>query len=370
MKKLLWAFIVAGLLLPSMAAAQFVLEYPDGELQISGRIRPAFAYRFYQEGDYNHKKNRFYVHQARIKLEGEMFDVFEYELQIEVRGYDDGEIGKDLYLEYKPVSTFMIRAGQFKVPYSRTRMVSTSKLAFTTRPAVADEFVPGRDRGVMVRFRTSDRKYVLYAGAFAGNGDNTKNDDRLGRPLYAVRVEAAPLGKIPKTEGDIEMTPSPRFLVGLNVAYSDDAEPTEEDYPRTICGRKNLFGGDFTFKYSGFYFKFEANFAKLHSFESLEPPTLGANSYYAGGFLVAASYYIPSLKIEPVIQYDQFDPMTHKLGSYSNSVQRTITFGMNYLPFGHDFKIMANYFKRLPYPGGDHQWKEDELRIIAQLMIG
>ncbi len=370
MKKLWMIGAILGLLAPSLARAQFVLEYPDGELQISGRIRPAFAYRFYPADESNHKKNRFYVHQARIKLEGEMFDVFEYELQIEVRGYDEGEIGKDLYLEYKPVSTFMIRAGQFKVPYSRTRMTSTSKLDFTTRPAVADEFVPGRDRGVMVRLRTSDRKYVLYAGAFAGNGDNTKNDDELGRPLLAVRAELAPLGKIPKTEGDLELTPSPRFLIGLNAAYSDDAGPTEEDYPRTIRGRKLLFGGDFSFKYNGFYFKFEMNYARLQPFASLAPITLDTTSYYAGGFLVAASYYIPSLKIEPVIQYDQFDPMVHNLGSFSNSVQRTITFGINYVPFGHDFKIMANYFKRLPYPNGNEPWKEDEIRVIAQLMIG
>jgi hypothetical protein len=210
MKKLIYALIVA-IAVPSLLRAQFILEYPDGELQISGRVRSAFAYRFYDPDATNHKKNRFYVHQARIKLEGEMFDVFEYELQIEASGYDDGEIAKDLYLEYKPVSTFMIRAGQFKVPYSRTRMTSTSKLLFTTRPAVADEFVPGRDRGIMLRLRTSDRKFVFYTGIFSGNGDNTKNDDKLGRPLIATRLEAATLGKIPKTEGDIEMTPNQDF---------------------------------------------------------------------------------------------------------------------------------------------------------------
>ncbi len=369
MKKLIYAAIVA-IAVPSMLKAQFVLEYPDGELQISGRVRSAFAYRFYGPDASNHKKNRFYVHQARIKLEGEMFDVFEYELQIEVRGYDRGEIAKDLYLEYKPLSTFMIRAGQFKVPFSRTRMTSTSKLVFTTRPAVADEFVPGRDRGVMLRIRTSDRKYVFYTGIFSGNGDNTKNDDNLGRPLIATRLEAAPLGKIPKTEGDIEMTPTPRFLAGINFTYSDDAGPTEEDYPRTIRGRKILFGGDFTFKYHGFYFKVEANYAKFQPFRSILPIEFDSTSFYAGGFLVAASYYIPGLKMETAVQYDQFDPNFQKLGNFSNNVERTITFGINYLPFGHDFKIMANYFKRLPYPGGNEPWKPDELRIIAQLMIG
>ncbi len=365
------ALVLAALMLvPSILKAQFILEYPDGELQISGRIRSAFAYRFYPSDADNHKKNRFYVHQARIKLEGEMFDVFEYELQIEARGYDNGEIAKDLYLEYKPTSTFTLRAGQFKVPFSRTRMISTSKLVLTTRPAVADEFVPGRDRGVMLRLRTSDRKYVLYTGVFSGNGDNTKNDDKLGKPLFAVRAEAAPLGKIPKTEGDIEMTPSPRFLIGVNATYSDDAGPTEEDYPRTIRGRKMLFGADFTFKYRGFYFKFETNYAKLQPFTSIFPIQLDTSYFYAGGFLVTASYYIPSLKLEPVIQYDQFDPQTHSLGKFSNAVERTITFGLNYHPFGHDFKIMANYFKRLPYPDGTEPWKPSELRIIAQLMIG
>ncbi len=86
-------------------------------MKISGRIRAAYNYRFNFAGDDNHQKNRFYLQQARVRFGGSLYEVFEYDVHLEFRSYDEVLEAKDLRMTYKPASIFAVSAGQFKVPY-------------------------------------------------------------------------------------------------------------------------------------------------------------------------------------------------------------------------------------------------------------
>ena len=115
------------------AFPQFVLEHPQGQMKISGRIRAAYNYRFNFAGDDNHQGNRFYLQQARVRFGGSLYEVFEYDVHLEFRSYNEVLEAKDLRISYKPASIFAVSVGQFKVPYSRQRVMSTTKLQFQSR---------------------------------------------------------------------------------------------------------------------------------------------------------------------------------------------------------------------------------------------
>ncbi|MBD3170299.1 MAG: hypothetical protein GF307_12510 [candidate division Zixibacteria bacterium] len=340
--------------------AQFEIEYPNGKLAIEGRIRAAFVKRFYFDNEDKFEDDRFYIHQARMEITGEMYEHYEYEAEIEIRAHDGKLEAKDLRISYEPRTEFSLTVGQFKVPYSRDKLIPVYLQSTIKRPDLTHTFVPGRDRGIMLRLRTMDLKYVLYAGVFSGNGGNKKENDDKGKFLYAARLEMAPLGPIDKEEGDYMLTPELRFLAGANIAFSDDNGPPEEDaeYLRTILGKKTIYGGDVSFKYRGLFLAAEFNHAQFK-------PDSGAE-YKAGGFLLHAGYFIRSLSLEPVIEYDEFNPTD----LIEDVTQRSIVFGLNYLPFEHDIKLMANYYYRLKSDSdNENPWKENEIRVLMQVMI-
>lgn len=342
----------------SSGFSQFVLEYPNGELEIEGRIRAEYNKRFYFEGDNNFRKDRMFIGQARVKFEGKMFKDFGYEMTLEVRSYDAGSIAKDLYINYSPVPEFLVQFGQFKTPFSKQQLIAEEKLDLTNQCALTDEFVPGRDIGIMTNIETRDKKYSLRLGMFTGNAYNQKDDDSKGKPLFVGRIEASPFGTLMNSEGDLELSPKPLVMLGANFTHSDDNVNTA-DYPRTIVGKKFMYGGDITFKYKGLYLNAEFDHAQLMPDK--------APNYKAGGYLVHASYFIRQLKLQPVIEYNDYNPSDLTV----DDSQRTIVFGLNFLPkSNHSIKLMLNYFYHLKMKESDvNPWARNEIRFLTQLLI-
>jgi len=352
--------LIVVLLLNSPALAQFEIEHPNGKLSIEGRLRFGYNQKSNFDNDTDYSNNSFFLDQVRLELEGDIYEDFEYEISVEFRNHDGEFKAKDLFFSYQPRSELTLRLGQFKVPYSRKRLLSSSKTSTIERPAVSQDFVPGRDRGVALRLRTINEKYAIHTGIFSGNGENIDDNDTKGNFLYVVRVECQPLGILPDEEGDYLFFSGLRFLVGANITYSkDDGLPDKHpEYLRTTEGNKTLYGGDISFRFRGWFLTAEFNHAKLQ-------PDRGED-FKAGGYLVQGSYFIRPLKIEPVIAYDEFNP-NNKI---ENITERSITYGLNYSPYGHNIKIMANYYHRLKkWAGAKNPWKENEFRAIMQLVF-
>ncbi len=377
-----WPSLLFLLLLIHSAQAQFTLAYPKGRMELEGWLRVAWNHRFYADddtdSDYAH--NRIYVQRASLKASGIMYTRFEYEMNLELRGYngleretgheDDhtGFSARDLYIGWRPDNRLSIRLGQMKVPFSRKRMLPLYLQSTISRPDLADGFVPGRDRGLLLRARDARRRFTAYAGVFTGNGDNRKYNDRKGRYLLAGRVEIQPFGFIGKDEGDLDHSPRPLLLMGANVAQSHDDRATEEEqaeYLRTIPGRKRAYGGDISLKLRGLFVTAEFDHARFD-------PEEGAD-FVAGGWLTQISYAIKGLPgmpeefvVEPLLAYDEFNPSN----KVEDVTQRTLTSGINFLPEGHGMKVMLNWYHRLPLSSAhDEGWKEDEVRLLVQLWI-
>ncbi len=375
--------ILALLLCATASKAQYSIAYPDGRLELEGRLRLGWHHRFLFEGDEDGNKNRFYVQQARLKFSGTLYDSrMAWETQFELRGYnglereedheDDyqGFEAKDLHLSWRPSNQVTLRLGQQKIPYGRKQMVPQHAHSMVKRADIVDGFLPGRDRGLMLRARTPGRDFLLFAGLFTGNGENLKYNDPAGRYLGSLRLEWQPLGEIGKSEGDYGRSPRPLLLAGVNVARSHDSVirgSEEREYQRGIDGRKLLYGADLSLKWRGLFLLFEADRARMS-------PAAGVE-YLAGGIVAQASYYMePALLpgdtgIEFVIQYDEFNPSDQTDGPLKDT-QRTVTTGINLLPDGHDLKVMLDYFHRLKIRDEDpNPWKENEVRLIVQLRI-
>jgi hypothetical protein len=47
-----------------------------------------------------------------------------------------------------------------------------------------------------------------------------------------------------------------------------------------------------------------------------------------------------------------------------------VTYGLNFLPRGHNMKLMLNYYQRLKKRSADRRgWKEDDLQLLWQVLF-
>jgi len=227
---------------------------------------------------------------------------------------------------------------------------------------VVNDFVPGRDIGAMSSLRTVDTRYGLHLGAFTGRGEDVDEDDHRGSPLLAVRMVAMPLARVYPAAGDVEQTGRLAVGLGLNAAWSRDGESLEPgDTAHSIAGDKLLYGGDLTLKYRGFYLTAELLLAAYW-------PDHGV-TWYAGGYLLQASYYIAPLHLEPAVRFDDFNPSD----IVPDDRETSLSFGLNAYPrHDHRVKLQVDYTHRLPSGwltdhAADEGWAESQLNATVQV---
>ncbi len=348
-------------ILPSLASAQLRVQNEKGFLDLKGRVQTGYTHRFLPEGDDDHKKDRFRLKQARVQAKGEFYRDYNFKISLELSRQARA---KDLNISWNPCESLELKMGQFKVPISKQRLQSSSRLLFVSRARVADDFVPGRDIGAMLSWRSEDDRYSFNAGAFTGRGSNTSEDDRHGLPLLAMRLEWTPLAKLKKGEGDVKR--SRRFALGLgaDLAWSKDGEPLgAPDKPEplhSIDGRKLLYGADLTLKYKGFFLTTELRGA---SFKPEEGP-----EYYAAGWLFQLSYFMKSLRLEPKLAVSDLNPSD----ILEEDRESSLLMGLNFYPRkSHNLKLVLDYAQRFPEGSlgdwGAEGWAKDEIHLLVQL---
>lgn len=349
----------------SAAHGQLRLEHADGAVDLGGRIQTGYNHRFLHGDDDDYRKNRFRMKQVRVELEGEFYEVLSMEIGIDFRSNNGGPEAKDLWTAWSPNDWFAIKTGQFKVPVSRDRLTSGAKLLFASRPTVADEFVPGRDIGMMATLRTEDKRYKMSIGAFNNRGANSVEEDDVGAPMVAARLEIMPFDYVRNGQGDHRRTRTIAVALGINGTVARDGAPILDGVDpvalHSIDGEKYLYGGDLTLKYRGLFLSAELLLAHFS-------PETGP-SYNAAGALFQGSYYVDSLRLEPALRFEYFNPSDIT----DEDRERTFTFGLNMYPYrNNDLKFLLNYVYRLPSEGGltGDGWKEDEVMLLLQLCFG
>jgi phosphate-selective porin OprO/OprP len=145
------------------------------------------------------------VARRRIGIEGEILNIFDYQVERELTANRDP--WRDVYLNYKQYAFAEVMAGKFKVPFSLDENTSSTNLDFVNRSRIATLLAPGRDVGVMVHGRFLTRGILRYElGLFDEDGSNADRNDTdfvHGDRTVAGRLLAQPFRSTKSVANDL-----------------------------------------------------------------------------------------------------------------------------------------------------------------------
>ncbi len=153
----------------------FFIKSPDGAfgLTIGGRMQFRLMWENEPGDDGRSNEVSFSVPRARLKLKGRMFDgLVSLALQLD---FAKGTFApKDVYADFRVVPDHLwITVGQFKKPFDRDLISSSSGMQFPERPITEKYFKAGRDVGLMLHNNFKKAKPMQWAVALV-NGTSEK----------------------------------------------------------------------------------------------------------------------------------------------------------------------------------------------------
>ncbi|KIG18473.1 FmdC precursor [Enhygromyxa salina] len=333
----------------------------------------------------------FQLRRARLAFQGNVFGEHnKYKLELSFSPRDISlknstakfTILRDFYVEFDYLRNLTVRVGQYKLPYSHQRVISSGKLQLVDRSIVGSEFDLDRDIGIDIRSKDflGVKRLRYYAGVYMGGGrDNYTLEPVAGRGglVYIARIEVAPFGQFDDyTEGDFDRTKKPRLSLGVAYSYMDDAvvnrgtkgsTPTDggtTDYHNANAGLQfKVLGlaisGEFFWRQGRRHVgdaEVEDELGNL-VLAPIEAPRNGL------GWFVQAGYMIPHAPIEVAARYSEI----RALGTETETAisdRREAGGGLSWYIAGHPYKLQADYFRIWDDAIGRGL---DEIRVQAQI---
>jgi phosphate-selective porin OprO/OprP len=262
---------------------------------------------------------------------------------------------RDARIELDRLRDFNVWMGQFKVPFSRQRRVSSSNLNMVDRSLANSEFNLDRDIGVQAWSNDLGGigKLAYYLGVFMGEGRNSFQSKDAGL-LYVARFEVTPFGKFDDyVEGDLERMKRPGLSIGAAYAFHDRAHAIRGlgGNPPADGGTTNFhhFTTDLMFKWRGISlhsaFHLRHGFARING-GLLDPddmpiPTAPARSGI--GVLNQLGWLVPKIPLEFVARYSVVRNIYGAQSSQPNADEAGA--GVNYYFVGHNLKLQLAYFR-------------------------
>ena len=309
------------------------------------------------------------IRRARLQFKGHVFNEhnkFKTELALSPRDMGfDGVVAHrtpilDWYFDFTYLRDLTLRVGQYKVPYSRQRVVSSGDLQLVDRSLANGEFNLDRDIGIDIRskdFLGLD-KLRYYAGVYFGEGRDQFRPSNFDM-FYLARVEVLPFGMFKDyKEADFERSLRPRLSLGAAYAFVDGAVGS-----RGVLGSPPADGGttdyhnvttDVMFKIAGvsvfadvFYRQGQRSFgdAVVIDDTGMEVPAERELARNGLGWSATAGYLIPRIPFELAARYAQ----VHALGRLTALTRRDeVGGGCSYYFGGHPLKLQLDYFARYP----------------------
>lgn len=354
----------------------FTIKSKDGLFSMRMRLRTQLQFSV-NDTDDEDTATDFNVRRLRIAWDGNAFTPWlKYVLQIS--GDNDGNFNlRDAYFDFAYNTMFVPRPGQYKVPFNREELTSSSELQLVERSIVNNEFAYGRDRGVSI-YGVLGNFLVYGAGVFNGDGRNgTSVDSNL---LYAGRIMLTPCcGKLKyggtfPAGGDYKIEPNfgedfPLFafgvgaagIPGLNIDQKTPDSDIDERFAEIGTTDADVLSltADANFKYSIFSIEGEFDYRRIAPEESgLEK----VNDY---GVRAQTGIFLMPNFIEIAARYAQIWYDTDVEG---RDTTWQLTPGINfYLSKSHKYKIQLDYsFIRNEFTDSDDI---DENIFRAQLQL-
>jgi hypothetical protein len=262
---------------------------------------------------------------------------------------------RDARIEFDRLRDFTVWIGQFKVPFSRQRIVSSAYMNLVDRSLVNAEFNLDRDIGFQAMSKDIGGlgKLAYYAGVFMGEGRNAFEASDFGL-LYVGRFEVMPFGKFDDyTDGDLARSKKPGLSIAAAYAFQDRAHPARGvvgDFPAD-GGTTNFhhFNADLLFKWHGVSlttaFHLRRGFARRNGGaldEMGQPiPTVPARQGLA--WYGQLGWVVPKIPLEFVGRYGL---VRNTFGTNSSLPDADEAGGgINWYFVGHDLKLQVDYFR-------------------------
>jgi len=356
----------------------------DGNFKMRFRIRGQFQVSV-DDTDGENTATNFSVARLRMKWDGHAFRPwFLYTLQLGAR---DSVTLRDLYFTIAYNKNIMPRVGQFKVPFSRETLNSSSALQLVTRSIADAEFTYARDRGVTLNGGLGKNYNFSYAaGVFNGDGRNGKSTD--SNLLYAGRIQLGLGGEESKfspnsafpTAKAYKIVPNfakkPTFVVGLAAAGIPGLNIDRKSPNSLLTDRFEELGitqanltsitGDVNFKMPVF------NVQGSYYSRWIDPEEGGGSTAYDQGFNAQAGVFALPKTLEFVgrFTYVDFDTGSGVVPA-NTSVQNTawaVTPGINYyISKDHRWKVQLQYsFLRQEFTQGEPDIDSNVIRAQLQ----
>jgi phosphate-selective porin len=140
--------------------------------------------------------NRFFLRRARLTASGSVLRTLTYRVQAEFAGGLGSTSGvtaslTDGYVEWTRYSQAHVRFGQFKSPYGREWLESSTQLVTIERSLASDRLTLNRQIGVEALGDAHGGRVGYLAAMVNGNGRNTTVNDNSDF-MYLVRGTATP----------------------------------------------------------------------------------------------------------------------------------------------------------------------------------
>ncbi len=332
------------------------------KFSLTMRLRAQFLYSFEHED--KNLEHGFQIRRARLAFGGHFWDKnIKYKTEFAVSPRDMGmqDTGPkntpilDWYVSFTHLTNLSARIGQFKVPFSRQRVISSGDLQLVDRSIANSEFNLDRDIGIDLyseNFLKLDR--IRYnAGVYFGEGRDQFKPSNFDL-FYLGRIEFMPLGKFEDySEVDFERSNKPRLTFGTAYAFIDGAQKN-----RGILGDKWSDEGttdyhnvvaDTIFKIAGlslqgefFYRQGKRTYgdATVTNEETgQEEPAEQELSRNGFGWMTQAGFLIPKTAFEIAGRYSNVS----KTKETSLENENEVVGGLNYYFARHPLKLQLDY---------------------------
>ena len=336
----------------------------DKNYKLRMRLRGQFLANYINPEGEDDEGLGFRVRRLRVTWDGNAFAPW-MKYQVE---YDFGRTGelKDMKFSFAKNKAFVPTMGQYKVPFNREVLNSSSVLQVVDRSIITDYFEYDRDIGAGVYGLLGGGMIRYDLGVFQGESTNVKNDKGDTGMLWAGRVQAALIGGDAKKVKE-NFAKKPTLMVGAAIA-GIDVEGGSDSNIGIPSGERVLEDGKVTsftadINYRGPRFNLTGEYIGRW----VNPDDAGVATAYDYGFRVQGGFFVVPKKVELASRYAMvaFDDDVAGVGGDLDNVW-TFTQGLNYYLSGnHQWKVQLDYtFQREEDLAGV---ESDESMVRAQV---
>jgi hypothetical protein len=242
----------------------------------------------------------FELHHGQLQVRGEILGWLALQLMLDFGAEFllTQHFLRDAFIDVHATSWLTLRAGQFKVPFSHQRLVSSFRQTFTDRTVATRAFSLDRDLGGEAELAFLDERVLVQLAVT--NGQDAPRNDNVDF-AYTLRVVGQPLGRMPLTEGDLARGPA-RFSIGAafqyNLVPNDQGADLDQDGAVDNVAVYSL-GGEAAVKWRGF--ALEAEY-----YMRIEQPGAGQLRHlYQGAYLQLSAMVWRGLELAARASYAQ-----------------------------------------------------------------